>query len=63
MLASSSVRLGSTWFDDGLVYWTETRPEEDGRIALVRADAFSSPVEVVPAGTNVRTRVHEYGGG
>ncbi len=63
MLASSSIRLGSTWFDDGLVYWTETRPDEDGRIALVRADAFSSPVDVVPAGSNVRTRVHEYGGG
>ena len=63
MLASSSIRLGSTWFDDGLVYWTETRPKEDGRVALVRADAFSSPAEVLPAGTNVRTRVHEYGGG
>ena len=63
MLASSSIRLGSTWFDDGLVYWTETRPKEDGRVALVRADASSSPAEVLPAGTNVRTRVHEYGGG
>ncbi|HZT10291.1 MAG TPA: S9 family peptidase, partial [Actinomycetota bacterium] len=63
MLASSSTRLGSTWFDDGLVYWTETRPTEDGRVVLVRADAFSSPAEVLPAGTNVRTRVHEYGGG
>ena len=63
MLARSSIRLGSTWFDDGLVYWTETRPTEDGRVALVRADAFSSPAEVLPAGTNVRTRVHEYGGG
>ena len=63
MLASSSIRLGAASFDDGLVYWTETRPKEDGRVALVRADAFSSPAEVLPAGTNVRTRVHEYGGG
>ena len=63
MLASSSIRLGAASFDEGLVYWTETRPKEDGRVALVRADAFSSPAEVLPAATNVRTRVHEYGGG
>ena len=63
MLASSSIRLGAASFDEGLVYWTETRPKEDGRVALVRADAFSSPAEVLPASTNVRTRVHEYGGG
>jgi dipeptidyl aminopeptidase/acylaminoacyl peptidase len=63
MLASSSIRLGFTWLDGGVVYWTETRPDEGGRIALVRGDLFSSPVEVVGEPCNVRTRVHEYGGG
>jgi dipeptidyl aminopeptidase/acylaminoacyl peptidase len=63
MLASSSTRLGFTWLDDGTVYWTEGRPDEGGRIALMRGGAFASPVDVVDDRFNVRTRVHEYGGG
>jgi len=48
---------------DGIVWWSETRPSEDGREAVVRRDADATLHEVVPAGFNVRTRVHEYGGG
>ncbi len=48
--------------DEG-VYWTESRPEEQGRIALVFQAHDGEPVDVVPPGFNVRTRVHEYGGG
>jgi dipeptidyl aminopeptidase/acylaminoacyl peptidase len=48
--------------DDGL-YWLESRPQEQGRQALVFLPHGGSPVDVVPAGFNVRTRVHEYGGG
>jgi dipeptidyl aminopeptidase/acylaminoacyl peptidase len=47
---------------DGL-YWLESRPQESGRQALVFRPHGGSPVDVVPAGFNVRTRVHEYGGG
>src|SRR5204863_2603773 len=63
MLASASTRFGSTWIEDGTVYWTESRPDEGGRIALMRGGPFASPVEVLDAPFNVRTRVHEYGGG
>ena len=63
MLASSSTRLGFTWLDEGSVYFTEGRPEEGGRTVLMRADAFASPVDVVDDRHNVRTKVHEYGGG
>jgi dipeptidyl aminopeptidase/acylaminoacyl peptidase len=45
------------------VYWTESRPREKGRTALVFRPHGAEPVDVVPAGFNVRTRVHEYGGG
>jgi dipeptidyl aminopeptidase/acylaminoacyl peptidase len=45
------------------VYWTEGRPQEQGRTALVFRPHGGEPVDVVPAGFNVRTRVHEYGGG
>ena len=47
---------------DGL-YWLESRPTEQGRQALVFLPHGGSAVDVVPAGFNVRTRVHEYGGG
>jgi dipeptidyl aminopeptidase/acylaminoacyl peptidase len=49
--------------DDSGVYWVETRPQEQGRAALVFRPHDGTPVDVVPVGFNVRTRVHEYGGG
>jgi dipeptidyl aminopeptidase/acylaminoacyl peptidase len=45
------------------VYWTETRPLEDGRAVLVFRPHGGEAVDVVPPGFNVRSRVHEYGGG
>jgi dipeptidyl aminopeptidase/acylaminoacyl peptidase len=48
--------------DEG-VYWTESRPQEGGRSALVFRRHGGEPIDVVPESFNVRTRVHEYGGG
>src|SRR5690242_15873786 len=48
---------------DNGVYWLESRPQEAGRQALVFRPHGGKPVDVVPAAFNVRTRVHEYGGG
>jgi dipeptidyl aminopeptidase/acylaminoacyl peptidase len=45
------------------LYWLESRPRESGRQALVFRPHGGDPIDVVPAGFNVRTRVHEYGGG
>ena len=45
------------------VYWTESRPQEQGRSALVFRPHGGDPADIVPADFNVRTRVHEYGGG
>ncbi|MGW4422483.1 dipeptidyl-peptidase 5 [Streptosporangium sp. NPDC004631] len=42
------------------VWWTEVRPEDGGRNALMRHTA-SGPVDALP-GWDVRTRVIEYGG-
>ena len=47
----------------GLVYWTENRPDEGGRVAVMRKSPGRPPEEATPAGFNCRTRVHEYGGG
>jgi dipeptidyl aminopeptidase/acylaminoacyl peptidase len=63
MLVVSSVRLGWPWIEDGVVYWTEGRPSEGGRAAVVRLDPGAEPVDVTPPHFNVRTKVHEYGGG
>jgi dipeptidyl aminopeptidase/acylaminoacyl peptidase len=44
------------------IRWLEARPAEAGRVALVEwRDGRMG--ELTPAGFNVRTRVHEYGGG
>ncbi|MFN8473151.1 MAG: prolyl oligopeptidase family serine peptidase [Anaerolineae bacterium] len=49
--------------DGGDVYWTEPRPHEGGRMALVRRRANGRIETVTPDGFNIRDRVHEYGGG
>jgi acetyl esterase/lipase len=52
------------WVDvyDGVVWWAESRPTEEGRVALMREGPDGTPVEVLGAPWNVRNRVHEYGG-
>ncbi len=45
------------------LYWVEGRPMEKGRSVLVFKPHGGEAVDVVPADFNVRTRVHEYGGG
>ena len=57
------MRLSMPWLDGGVVWWLEGRAAESGRVALVRAQPGGAPVDVVPAELNVRTSVHEYGGG
>ena len=47
-----------------LLWWAESRPDEAGRTAVMRCDLSGREAEeVTPQGANVRTRVHEYGGG
>lgn len=63
MVAQSGSRLTMPWIEDGTVWWLEGRPSENGRVVLVKAGPGGDPEDVVPAGFNVRTGVHEYGGG
>ena len=68
-ITSGSVRLGGVHVSDGSVYWLEGRPQEGGRNVLCRYDpegkdkSERNGVDVTPKDSNVRTRVHEYGGG
>jgi dipeptidyl aminopeptidase/acylaminoacyl peptidase len=57
--AGGVVGLSEPWLgSDGSAWWLERRPLDEGRTTLVR-----NGDEVTPPGFNVRTSVHEYGGG
>ena len=63
LIVAGTVRLGEVAVDGDDVYWAEGRPSEGGRTTLVRRGADGRTTEVTPAPADVRTRVHEYGGG
>jgi hypothetical protein len=63
-VARAGRRLGAAAIaEDGAAWWAEGRPDEGGRVALMRRAPGGEPEEATAAGANVRTRVHEYGGG
>ena len=63
LVAGAGISLFGAWLEDGIAWWLEGRPAETGRVVLARASAGGEPTDVTPAGFNVRTMVHEYGGG
>ena len=62
-VAAQSLRLSAVTIDGDDLYWLEGRPAEGGRNVLVRRTQGGAAVDVTPLPFNVRTRVHEYGGG
>ncbi len=63
LIAEETVRLGQLAVLDGDIFWTEGRPQEQGRNVLVWCSADGRTQDLTPAPLNVRSRVHEYGGG
>ena len=63
VVAAQGVRLGGVAVDGSDIYWIEGRPNEAGRNVLVCRNADGTTTDAVPPGFNVRSRVHEYGGG
>lgn len=63
LIAAGSTSLANVLVDSGDIYWVEGRAREGGRNVLVRRGADGQTVDVTPPPFNVRTRVHEYGGG
>ncbi len=55
--------LSGVLADGDDLYWCELRPSEEGRVVLVRRAPDGGIADLTPPGFNVRTRVHEYGGG
>ncbi len=56
-------KVSAVALDGEVVYWSELRPNEGGRTAVVRRAPDGPAVDVLPPGANARTAVHEYGGG
>ncbi len=63
LYASSFLGVNEPMLDGGWVYWQESRPKEGGRYVLMRQGPTGEKVEITPKDFNVRTTVHEYGGG
>ena len=62
-ILAGSIGLGAVAIDGNDLYWSESRPAEKGRNVLVKRDRNGTTEDLTPATFNVRTRVHEYGGG
>jgi dipeptidyl aminopeptidase/acylaminoacyl peptidase len=62
-VVGDSIVLGEPSIDGDDNYWIEARPSEAGRRVLVRSGIDGTIDDVTPPPFNVRTRVHEYGGG
>src|SRR6202790_5205552 len=64
LIVAQSVALAEVRLDGGYVYWLEGRPQEQGRLVVVRADwRGGNATDMTPKPYSARTRVHEYGGG
>jgi dipeptidyl aminopeptidase/acylaminoacyl peptidase len=63
LIVSSSIRIGGGIVDGEDIYWLEGRPSEGGRYVLVHRAPDGTHNDLTPPPLNVRTRVHEYGGG
>jgi dipeptidyl aminopeptidase/acylaminoacyl peptidase len=61
-VAAGATPLSQVMLDGGDVFWLAGRASEGGRNTLLRLSS-GQVEELTPAPLNVRTRVHEYGGG
>lgn len=62
-LASASISFGDIVLDGGSIFWSESRPADDGRSVIVCQSANGKICDITPEEYSVRSRVHEYGGG
>lgn len=63
LMVQGTISLSGVRLDGDEIYWLEGRPSEGGRMVAVRRKPDGSTEDLTPAPFNVRTRVHEYGGG
>jgi dipeptidyl aminopeptidase/acylaminoacyl peptidase len=62
-IVAGTIGLGGGCAEGEMLYWSESRPAEGGRVAIVVRSPDGQTQDVIAAPWNARTRVHEYGGG
>lgn len=67
-ISAEDICMGSTskmnmYIDQGNTYYVEMRPQNKGRYTIVKRDQQGILQDMTPSDFNVRTFVHEYGGG
>jgi dipeptidyl aminopeptidase/acylaminoacyl peptidase len=63
LIVAQAISLSEVRCEGEEIFWLEGRPQEQGRCVIVRCGADGNRIDVTPSSMNVRTRVHEYGGG
>src|SRR5690606_33791043 len=63
LVVAGARQLGPIHVDGEYVYWLEGRPEERGRITVMRQGPGGRIEDLLPPPYYARSRVHEYGGG
>jgi len=62
-VAQASRRPGEPWVTAQGIFWSEARPDEQGRVAILRSGNEGAIDTVLAPPYSARTRAHEYGGG
>ncbi len=62
-ITAKTIKFTENCIDGQDIYWLELRPHEEGRYVIMRRTPDGNIQECTPPGFNVRSRVHEYGGG
>jgi dipeptidyl aminopeptidase/acylaminoacyl peptidase len=57
------IGLNHVFCIDTNLFWQESRPQEQGRVVLVKREEDGTIQDITPKEMYIRTRVHEYGGG
>ncbi|MGF1541147.1 MAG: S9 family peptidase [Pleurocapsa sp.] len=66
VIVSQTISIGSIVIEGDRIYWLEKRPQEKGRSVVVRCRTAGDKEKIedlTPKTFNVRSKVHEYGGG
>ena len=58
-VATAGRRIADVVVDGADIYWGETRPDEGGRVTIMRRRANGEVSEILPAPFNARSRVHD----
>jgi dipeptidyl aminopeptidase/acylaminoacyl peptidase len=63
LITAKTIGLSAYCIDGEDIYWSEMRPQEEGRYVIMRRASNGCITECTPPEFSARTRVHEYGGG